>query len=210
MFSNSRHGRRLFMGVVSIVATGLLAVGLGSCGGSGSNGNSGSGGSGSTPTLALSPSSIKLTAGGSGQQASLLLTTPGSTTAATVTVSGLPTGVLISPATLSLTPGTALPVTLTAAASAATSTAAISFSTTVSGQSVSTSIDCFCVGNCGQRFFWERIRRYFRAAPGGYGTAVVAHTDPRNGCYPQPDGRRGDSRRVGHGYANGDVRRTDA
>jgi hypothetical protein len=135
MFSNSPYRRRLFTGVVSSLATGLLAVGLASCGGSGS---SGSGSNGTAPALTLSPSSIKLTAGGGGQQISLLLTAAGSTSAATVTVSGLPTGVSISPSTLSLTPGTALPVTLTAAASAATSTATLSFSTTVGGQAVST------------------------------------------------------------------------
>jgi hypothetical protein len=136
MFSNSRYPRRFFRSLVSLVATGLVVVGLGSCGGSGSSGSSGA--TGSTPTLTLSPSTMKLTAGGSGQQASLLLTAPGSTSAATVTVSGLPAGVSISPATLSLTPGTALTVTLTAAASAATSTAAISFSSTIGGQAVST------------------------------------------------------------------------
>jgi hypothetical protein len=136
MSSNSHDRRRLFPSVVSMVATGLLAVGLASCGGSGSNGNS-SGASGIAPTLTLTPSSIKLTAGGSGQAASLLLTAPGSTAAATATVTGLPTGVSISPAALSLTPGTALPVTLTAAASAATSTATLSFSTTVGGQAAS-------------------------------------------------------------------------
>jgi hypothetical protein len=136
MSSNSRYRRRFFRSLVSLVATGLLVVGLGSCGGSGSSGNSS--GTGSTSTLTLSPSTIKLTAGGSGQQASLLLTAPGSSSAATVTVSGLPAGVSISPATLSLTPGTALTVTLTAAASAATSTATISFSGTIGGQAVST------------------------------------------------------------------------
>jgi hypothetical protein len=135
MFFNSRQRSRLFTGAVSILATGLLAVGLASCGGSGS---SGGGGTSSTPTLALSPSSIKLTAGGSGQQASLLLTAPGSTSAATATVTGLPTGVSISPSTLSLTPGTALPVTLTAAPTAATTTAMLSFSATISGQATST------------------------------------------------------------------------
>jgi hypothetical protein len=133
MFSNSRYRRRLFAGAFSLLATGVLAVGLVSCGGS-----TNSASNGSAPTLTLSPSSIKLTAGGSGQQASLLLTAPGSTAGATATVSGLPTGVSISPSTLSLTPGTALPVTLTAAASAATTTAMLSFGTTIGGQAAST------------------------------------------------------------------------
>jgi hypothetical protein len=137
MFFNSRHRRRLFIGPVSIFASGLLAMGLASCNGGTSNGES-SGNTAAVATLTLSPSSIKLTAGGSGQQASLLLTAPAGTGAATVTVAGLPTGVSISPSTLSLTPGTALPVTLTAAASAATTSAMLSFSTTISGQAVST------------------------------------------------------------------------
>jgi hypothetical protein len=137
MFSNSRYCRRLWTGAVSTLATGVLAVGLASCGGSTNSGTSGAD-NGAAPTLTLSPSSIKLTAGGSGQPASLLLTAPGSTAAATATASGLPTGVTISPSTLSLTPGTALPVTLTAAASAVTTTAMLSFSTTIGGQAVST------------------------------------------------------------------------
>jgi hypothetical protein len=137
MFCNSRQLHRFFTATVSILATGLLAVGVLSCGGSANNGNS-SGNNSTPPTLTLSPSSVKLTAGGSGQQASLLLTAPTGTGAATATVSGLPTGVSISPTTLSLTPGTALPVTLTAAASAATTTAMLSFTTTIGGQAVST------------------------------------------------------------------------
>jgi hypothetical protein len=137
MFSNSRHHHRLFTGAVSIFASGLLAMGLASCSGGTSNGDS-SGNNGAVATLTLSPSSIKLTAGGSGQQASLLLTAPAGTGAVTATVSGLPTGVAVSPSTLSLTPGTALPVTLTAAASAATSTAMLSFSTTIGSQAVNT------------------------------------------------------------------------
>ena len=43
--------------------------------------------------------------------ASLLLAAPAAAGAATITVSGLPTGVAISPSTLSATPGTALPLT---------------------------------------------------------------------------------------------------
>jgi hypothetical protein len=137
MFCNSRQLHRFFTAAVSILATGLLAVGVLSCGGSANNGNS-SGNNSTPPTLTLSPSSLKLTAGGSGQQASLLLTASAGTSAATATVTGLPTGVSISPTTLSLTPGTALPVTLTAAASAAATTAMLSFSTTIGGQAVST------------------------------------------------------------------------
>src|SRR6201996_1657589 len=137
MFSNSRYVRRFFMGAASVLATGLLTMGLASCGGSTSSGN-GSGGNSSAPLLTLSPSSIKLTAAETEQQPSLLLSASAGTGAATVTVSGLPAGVSISPATLSLTPGTALPLTLTAAASAATSTATVSFTTTIAGQAVST------------------------------------------------------------------------
>jgi hypothetical protein len=56
----------------------------------------------------------------------------------TVAVSGLPSGVTISPATLSLTAGTALPVTLTAASSAAPVTTTVTFTAIVNGHAVST------------------------------------------------------------------------
>ena len=82
--------------------SGLLVGGLASCSGGNSN-------SGAQPTLTLTPSSVRLTAGAAGQQASLLLTAPALAGGGTapVTVSGLPAGVTISPSTLAVTPGTA-------------------------------------------------------------------------------------------------------
>jgi hypothetical protein len=128
---------RIFTGILSLLACILLAAGLASCG----NGGSSSGAnneSQTAPTLTLTPSTISLTAGATGQPASLLLATPAGAGAATITVSGLPTGVAISPSTLSATPGTALPLTFTAASSAAAATATVTFSTTVNGQAAST------------------------------------------------------------------------
>ena len=135
MFRSS--DRRVFPGVLLISAACLMSVGLASCGGN-SNGGSRNPGSGTAPTLTLSPSSITITAGATGMQASLLLTAASGSGAATATVSGLPAGVTTSPTTLLLTPGVALPVTLTAAASAAASTATIGFSTSVNGVTAST------------------------------------------------------------------------
>jgi hypothetical protein len=126
---------RFIAGTLWVFLSGLLAGGLSSCGGGGNNTVTGN--IVSQLALTLSPSSIHLTAGAAAQQASLLLTAPAGTTAATVAVSGLPTGVTISPATLSLTPGVALTVMLTAASSAATTTATVTFTTTVNGQTAS-------------------------------------------------------------------------
>jgi hypothetical protein len=134
MFRTAHPLNRFFKGVVWFLGGGLLAGGLLSCGSnSGSNNNSET-----ALSLTLSSSSIQLTAGAAGQQTSLLLAAPSGTGMATVTVSGLPTGVTVSPTTLSLTPGVTLPLTLMAASSAATSTATVTFSTTVNGQTAST------------------------------------------------------------------------
>jgi hypothetical protein len=134
MFRSARQLDRFFKGVVWLLGSVLLTGGLVSCSGNSSSSNNNSD---SPVSLTLSSSSIKLTAGAAGQQTSLLLAAPAGTGMTTVVVSGLPTGVTISPATLSLTPGVALPLTLAAAASA-TSTATVTFTTTVNGQTAST------------------------------------------------------------------------
>jgi hypothetical protein len=130
MSSSIRRLYRFFGGVFSVAASSLLIAGLASCGSNSSNNTS-------QPTLTLTPSSINLTAGAAGQQASLLLTAPAGSGAATVAVTGLPAGVTISPSTLSATPGVALAITITAASSAATAKATVSFSATVGGQTAS-------------------------------------------------------------------------
>ena len=120
---------RAFARLLPLFFSGLLVSGLASCSGGNSN-------SGAQPTLTLTPSSIRLTTGAAGQQASLLLAAPALAGGGTapVTVSGLPAGVTISPSTLAVTPGTALSLTLTAASSAATTTATVTFTTTANGQ----------------------------------------------------------------------------
>jgi hypothetical protein len=126
---------RISTGVLSLFACVLLAGGLTSCN---SNSSSSNNESQTAATLALTPSTISLTVGTSAQPASLLLAAPTGAGAATITVSGLPTGVTISPSTLSATPGTALPLTFTAASSATAATAMVTFSTTVNGQTATT------------------------------------------------------------------------
>jgi hypothetical protein len=119
--------------VCSLAASALIISGLASC----SGGSNASSNSESQPTLTLSPSSIHLTAGAAGQQASLLLGVPGGGSAVTISVSGLPSGVTVSPATLSATPGIALPLTMTAASSTPTTTATLMFTSTVNSQTAS-------------------------------------------------------------------------
>lgn len=124
-----------FRGLCSLFASALIIGGLVSCSG---GRNSSTSDSVSQPTLTLSPSSIHLTAGAAGQQASLLLGAPGGGSAATVSMSGLPSGVTVSPMELSVTPSVALPLTMTAASSTPATTATVTFTTTVNGQTAST------------------------------------------------------------------------
>ena len=117
--------------LLALLSVSVLVGGLVSC----SNGNTPT----PTPTtLTLNPSTFSLTAGATGQSASLLLAAPAGSGMATVTVSGLPSGVTISPAVLSANPGVSLPIVMTAGASAAATTAMVTFSTSVNGQTAST------------------------------------------------------------------------
>jgi hypothetical protein len=135
MSHSTRALHRFVACLCSLVASALIIGGLASCS---SGSNSSTSGSMSQPTLTLSPSSIHLTAGAGGQQASLLLGAPAGGGAATVSVTGMPSGVTVAPTTLSVTPGVALPLTMTAASSTPATTATVTFTTTVSGQSAST------------------------------------------------------------------------
>jgi hypothetical protein len=135
MSQSTRPLHRFFKEICTLVASAFLIGGLASCSGGSNNSTSSST---SQPTLTLSPSSIQLTAGAAGQQASLLLGAPAGGGATTVSMSGLPSGVTVSPTTLSVSPGVALPLTMTAATSTPATTATVTFSTTVNGQSAST------------------------------------------------------------------------
>ena len=104
-----------------------LAIVFASCGG------------GSTPTLQLqpgfsltaSPSAVTLVPGAAGQKVSVTATAiNGFASTVAVTISGLPAGVQAQPATLTLTPGAAQSVTITAGASAAAGSATLTFSGT--------------------------------------------------------------------------------
>jgi hypothetical protein len=121
--------------VRSLAASVLIMGGLASCSG---GGKANSNDSASQPTLTVSPSSIHVTAGAAGQQVSLLLAVPGGGSAVAVSVSGLPSGVTVSPTELSVTPGVALPLTITAASSTPATTATVTFTTSVNGQIAST------------------------------------------------------------------------
>jgi hypothetical protein len=75
-------------------------------------------------SLALAPASVTLVPGGAGQQISVdAVAASGFTGMVTVAITGLPAGVTAQPAMLTLTPGSAQNVTVTAAATAATASA---------------------------------------------------------------------------------------
>lgn len=83
-------------------------------------------------SLSLSPSSLNLLAGASGQQTSVSATAINSfNRSVDLSISGLPAGVTAAPSTLTLTPGTPQPITFTATANAANGT----FNVTVTAQS---------------------------------------------------------------------------
>ncbi|WP_254064020.1 PQQ-like beta-propeller repeat protein [Granulicella sp. S190] len=113
--------KKALAGCVSL----LVCVGLVACGGS-KGGGTDTGSTVGTPsvvgdfTLAATPASLTLSPGGEGQQVSVTATPSGGFTGmVTVDLSGLPPGVTAQPAMLSLTPGTAQSVTLTAGAGVA-------------------------------------------------------------------------------------------
>ena len=77
-------------------------------------------------TLAATPGTATLTGGGAGQSISVTATAvSGFSAPIAVSVSGLPAGVTASPTTLTLTPGTAQSITLSAAATAAANSATV-------------------------------------------------------------------------------------
>ena len=131
MPSMHRSDRNRNKGICSFFACILLVGSLTSCDSSGGN-------SEAQASLTLTPSTITLAPGAAGQPASLLLAAPAGAGAATISVTGLPTGVTVSPSTLSATPGATLSLTFTASSSAPVTTATVTFTTTINGQSVTT------------------------------------------------------------------------
>ncbi|MGA7157192.1 MAG: hypothetical protein WBY53_10110 [Acidobacteriaceae bacterium] len=84
-------------------------------------------------SLGISPTSLTLTTGALGQTTAVTATAVnGFTGTVSVSVSGLPTGVTVTPTTLALAPGTPQNLTLTAAANATTGSASVTI-TGVSG-----------------------------------------------------------------------------
>jgi hypothetical protein len=85
-------------------------------------------------TLALSPTSLTITAGVAGSQISVMANAVSSFSGTvSVAIAGLPTGVTANPATLNLIPGAAQSTTLTAAPSAVLATSTVTFTGTSGG-----------------------------------------------------------------------------
>jgi hypothetical protein len=82
-------------------------------------------------SLTVAPTSLALTAGAAGHAVVVNANAlNGFTASVNVTLNGLPTGVTANPSTLTLTPGTAQNVTLTASSTAATGTPTVTFTGT--------------------------------------------------------------------------------
>ncbi len=130
----SRLALRTLQTLLPVLTLILIAGSSISCGSS----NNGSTSPDANPTLSLSPATLNIVAGGTGQNASLTLTAPAGTALATATVTGLPAGVTITPSTLALTPGVALPLVFTANSSAVAANTTLTFSTTAGGKTATT------------------------------------------------------------------------
>src|SRR5271155_3260274 len=125
--TSARERMSRVSGIIFVVFGFLFGLGLVACGGGG----------GTTPalvpdfSLAATPASVSVTTGASGQTISVTaaaINTFSGTVA--VAITGLPAGVTASPAMLTLTPGSAQNVTVTAASSAAAGSATLTFTGT--------------------------------------------------------------------------------
>jgi hypothetical protein len=178
MPDSTRPFHQFFRAICSLVISALIIGGLASCsGGSSSSSTNGM----AQPTLTLSPSSIQLTAGAAGQQASLLLSAAGGGSAATVSMSGLPSGVTVSPAILSVTPGVALPLTMTAASSTPATTGTVTFTTTVNGQTASTQASLSVTAATAADFSLSVMPTSVSLTANGTATAVSVLATAQNG-----------------------------
>jgi len=133
--------------LISVVLL-LFFAALWGCGGGGGGG----GGGGQTPgdfSLAVNPSTISVPAGGSAALSVTATALNGFSGQVSVQVSGLPSGVQASPASVVVTPGTAQTLTLNAANNAAQTTAAVSFTGTSGSlqRSASLSLSIIAGGN---------------------------------------------------------------
>lgn len=128
----------------AVVCGFLLCLALTGCGGSMSSNMSGGGGGSSMPspdfTLAISPTTLTLTAGGTAQVSVTATGVNAFSGTVSVAISALPAGVTANPATLSLTAGMAQSTTLSAAITAAAATPTITFTGTSGSLSHSASL----------------------------------------------------------------------
>ncbi|HEY1767477.1 MAG TPA: hypothetical protein VGG26_07465 [Terracidiphilus sp.] len=101
------------------------------CGGASVSSSGGGGGATAAFSLSVNPGSLSLTAGSAAQPVTVTATaTGGFSGTISIALTGLPAGVTASPSTLSVTPGTPLTVSLTAASSAGAGTATLAFTGT--------------------------------------------------------------------------------
>lgn len=124
------------------VSIGVLFATLAGCGGGGSTG-----GGGTTPpppspsfTISLSPASLTVTQGQSQKTQVSVAGQNGFSGSVSVTLTGLPSGVTATPATLSVAPGTPGSLTLAASSSAALAQSSVSFNGAAQGLSAAATL----------------------------------------------------------------------
>jgi hypothetical protein len=120
----------------------LLALIFCGCGGSGSTGGGSQPPPPATPDfeLGVTPSSVSLLSGGSATTSLSATPLNGFSSSVAVQLAGLPAGVTVSPSPISLTPGTPVTITFSAATSAASALQSVTFSGTSGSLSHNTSL----------------------------------------------------------------------
>ncbi len=131
-------------------------------------------------SLTSIPGTVALVAGGSGQQVSVnAVPANGFTATVTVEISGLPSGVTANPPTLTLVPGTAQNVTLTAAANAAAGHVTVTFTGTSGALSHSATVTATISPE--PEFSLTSIPGTVALVVGGSGQQVSVNAVPENG-----------------------------
>jgi outer membrane protein assembly factor BamB len=167
---------------VGLVPAFFLALIVTGCGTSASNTVSSGQPANGDFSLAASPSTVSLTAGATGQSISVTATAiNGFTGMVSVALTELPAGVTASPSTLSLMPGVAQSVTLTAASSAAAATATVTLTGASGSLTHSTAVALTVTAAPAPDFTLTVSPASLTLTPGSSGQSVAVIANASNG-----------------------------
>src|SRR5215472_10730541 len=152
--------RRIRVFPVRQNAVGLLLSGIFCLSGCGGGGGGGGGNPPPQPdfTLGLNPTTVSVTAGGAGTTSVTVTALNGFSSQVSVQITGLPNGVIATPASFTLSPGNSQAVTLSAAAGSSAVTATVTFTGAASGLQHSAPLSLTIARGGGGRFTSTRTK----------------------------------------------------